>query len=345
MSGIFNNVYDPGRGPHKPLIPVEGFRGEVNGRDKAIMLPTILKVTSEEINYWTNMTCFYDKQWTFNPKLSTVPLCFFHIISMREVTTATMAEKRVIVYQAPQGSGGVVGSRTQSPAYRPNLEVITDNIVVQPKQYQMEVIIPDTLIGPFIKQGIARLSAMTEFMGEADFISDGAASTIESGMRLLQTAFDTVTTAGQIADKVLGAMETGSTQIATINKNSIEAMIGSGHVLCFKNWTGYNYSYGVLTNLDITKRPSENGVFRGTLTFQEAPVLNISQVDTSKKLTGWSATAASISYNATQAARYINLALALPFMKLTGVVDEAGAPGSTTNEKTGWLDTPMFNLF
>lgn len=341
MGGVFNNKYDTGEKPYSPLVPVE-LSGSKNN---AIILPTVLRVTSEEINYWTNMTCLYDKQWVFNPKLSTVPLCFFHIISMRELTMASMAEKRVIVYQAPQGSGGIAGSRIQSPAYRPNLEVITDNVVVQPKQYQMEVIIPDTLIGPFIEQGIARLSAMVDFMSKVDLVSEGVSSTIESGMKLMQTAFDTVNTAAKVADKVLGAMETGSTQIATINKNSIEAMIGSGHVLCFKNWTGYNYSYGVLTNLDITKRPTEDGVFRGSLTFQEAPVLNISQADTSKKLTGWSAIAANISYNATQAARYVNLALALPFMKLTGVVDEAGAPGTSTNEKTGWLDLPMLKMF
>lgn len=341
MGGIFNNTYDKGTKPHKPLVPVE-LSGQEN---HAIILPTVLRVTSEEINYWTNMTCLYDKQWMFNPKLSTVPLCFFHIVSIRELTVAQVAEKRVIVYQAPQGSGGISGSRTQSPAYRPNLEVVTDNIVVQPKQYQMEVIIPDTLIGPFIEQGIARLSAMVDFMGKVDLVSSGAASQIESGMRLMQTAFDTVNTAAKVADKVLGSMETGSTQIATINKNSIEAMIGSGHVLCFKNWTGYNYSYGVLTNLDISKKPTEKGVYRGSLTFQETPVLNISQADTSKKLIDWSADAVSVSYNSAQVARYVNLALALPFMKLTGVVDEAGAPGTSTNEKTGWLDLPMLKMF
>ena len=79
MGGIFNNRYDPGSEPYKPLVPVE-FSGK---KDNAIILPTVLRVSAEEINYWTNMTCLYDKQWVFNPKLSTVPLCFFHIISMR----------------------------------------------------------------------------------------------------------------------------------------------------------------------------------------------------------------------------------------------------------------------
>ena len=341
MGGIFNNTYISGRGPSEPLVPVEISTSKNN----KLIIPTVLQVTSEEINYWTNMTCFYDKQWMFNPKLSTVPLCFFHITSIREITTAVVSEKRVIVYQAPKGATGAVGSRVQSPAYRPNLEVITDNVVVQPKRYQMEIIIPDSLIGPFIQQGIAKLSAMVDFMSKVDIVDADASNKIESGMRIMQSTFNAVNSAAKAADTVLGAMETGSTQMKTINKNSLDQMIQSGHVVCFKKWTGYDYSYGVLTNADIIKKPNEEGVFRGTLTFQETPVLNISQVDSSKKLTGWSATAAAISNTSAQIARVVNLALALPFMKITGVVDEAGAPGTDTNEKTGWLDFPTTKIF
>lgn len=341
MGGIFNNVYDKGRGPSKPLVPVEVSTPNGN----KLILPTVLQVTTEEIDYWTNMTCFYDKQWVFNPKLSTVPLCFFHIVSIREITTAQVSEKRVIVYQAPKGSTGVSGSRVQSPAYRPNLEVITDNVVVQPKRYQMEIIIPDTLIGSFTQQGIAKLSAMVDFIGKTDVVDESTANKIESGMRILQSVFDVVNAAAKTADLVLGAMETGSTQMKTMNKNSLDAMIGNGHVVCYKKWTGYDYVYGVLTNADITKSPKEDGVFRGTLTFQETPVLNISQVSSSKKLTGWSAIAADISNSSAQIARVVNLALALPFMKITGVVDEAGAPGTDTNEKTGFLDFPTTKIF
>ena len=59
MGGIFNRVDENG--------------------NKDIILPTVLRVTSEEINYWTNMTCFYDKYWEFNPAFSTVPISFMHI--------------------------------------------------------------------------------------------------------------------------------------------------------------------------------------------------------------------------------------------------------------------------
>lgn len=329
MGGIFNNVYNDGTKPDKPLIPVE----VKTKKNQTLIIPTILQVASEELEYWTNMTCFYDKQWNFNPKLSTVPLCFFHIVSIREITVARTAEKRVIVYQAPKGSGADP-SLVQSEAYRANMEVIMDNVVIQPKTYQMEVIIPATLIGPYIQQGMQKLNAMVDFMSQSDIVGTDTANKIETGMRVAQSAFDIVNGAAKVADKVLGAMETGSTQIATMNKNSLDAMISSGHELCFKKWTGYDYSYGVLTNVDITKKPTEEGVYRGTLSFQETPILNISQRDARKAV---SSVAANVSYYAAQTARVVNLALALPFMKITGVVDEAGAPGTDSNAKTDFL--------
>ena len=336
MGGILNNVYDPGKQP-KGLteladeIPV--------GDNRSLIVPTILQVASEELEYWTNMTCFYDKQWEFNPKLSTVPICFFHITSVTEITSAQAPEKRVIVYETPNtknsNSPGFSTKLGNSPAYQNNLRVIMDNVIVQPKQYQMEVIIPATLIGPYIKQGMQKLSAMVEFMGDVDLVSSGAAGVIESGMRVVQGVFDVVNSAASAADLILGAAETGSTQIATMNKNSIDAMVGSGHLVCFKKWTGYDYSYGLLTKVDIAKKPQEEGVYRGSLTFQEVPILNISQKNI---VAGVSSVAAAISNAAAQTARYVNLAVALPFMKITGVVDEAGAPGSADNSKKGYLD-------
>jgi len=332
MGGIFNNIYDKGRGPGKYFL-AENEAGTVSGRNKSIILPTVLKVSTEELEYWTNMTCLYDKQWNFNPKLSTVPLCFFHITSVREITTARTAEKRVVVYQAPKGSGGIP-EILQSEAYRANAEVIMDNIVVQPKMYQMEVIIPDSLIGPFHKQGLNRLEALTQYMSLTE-TGPSFVDTIGNALRGAQIFLDSVEKVMSLADLILGAAQTGSTQMATLNKNSINAMVGSGHVLCFKKWTGYNYSYGVLTNVDISKKPNEEGVHRGTLTFQETPILNISQRDPKKAASN---NPSSISYYASQTARITSLALALPFMKITGVMDEAGAPGTDNNTKTKFFD-------
>jgi hypothetical protein len=142
----------------------------------------VLKVTSDEIDYWTKMTCFYDKYWEFNPSFSTVPISFMYITNITESITAQGAEKRVIVYEAPKeglSDFSFNASITAHPAYKNNLEVIMDNVIVQPKQYQMEVIVPDSLIGPYHKQGLRRLEALIEHMERTEAINDATALTIE----------------------------------------------------------------------------------------------------------------------------------------------------------------------
>lgn len=317
MGGIFNTVDSDG--------------------SKDVILPTVLRVTQEEIDYWTNMTCFYDKYWEFDPSLSTVPISFMHITSVAETIQAQGAQKRVILYEAPktaQSRAGFTAAEMSHPAYKNNLEVIMDNVVVQPKTYQMEVIIPNTLIGNFHKQGLARLEALIEYMSLTDSVDDSFTDAIGNTLRYAQTFIDTVETASELADLILGSTDIGSSQMSSINKNSIEAMASKGRVVLFKKWTGYDYSYGIITKVDISKKPTEDGVYRGSITFQEAPILNISQKETSS-FSNWKDSALA---TATQAARYVNLGLSLPFLKLTGVMDEAGSPGSDTADGGDFFD-------
>ncbi len=325
MGGIFNHQFDD-RKPHKNAGRSFSLSKEVDdilpGKD--IILPTVLRVTSEEIDYWTNMTCFYDKYWEFNPAFSTVPISFMHITSVTEIIQAQGAEKRVIVYEAPETLGGATGLHTANQGYKNNLEVIMDNVVVHPKQYQMEVIIPDSLIGPFHKQGLARLEALIRYMSLTDTGSDSIEK-IGNALRVIQVFNDTVDTAAGLTDLILGSTQAGSSQMATINKNSVEAMASKGRVVLFKKWTGYDYCYGIITKIDIAKKPTEDGVYRGSITFQEAPILNIS-----RKKTSAMSSISSVRATATSIARYVNLGLSLPFLKMTGVMDEAGPVGSDT---------------
>lgn len=316
--GIFNDISQSGR--------------------KTTILPTVLQVSKAEIDYWANMTCFYDKNWEYNPKLSTVPITFLHILNVAESISAQGSEKRVIVYEAPPSltAKGFEPVKNSHPAYRNNLEVIMDNVIVQPKQYQMDVVVAHSLIGPYVHQGLNRLEALLDYMSMTYGNGSDFATTISGALRATQTFVDTVQTASDLMDTVLGATEAGSTQIATMNKNSLEAMAGAGHVVLFKKWTGYDYAYGIITKVDISKKANEEGVSRGTITFQEAPILNISQKD--PQLTSAAGVWATIGAYAEAGARIMNLGLAAPFIKLTGVMDEAGAPGSDSADGGDFSD-------
>jgi hypothetical protein len=299
------------------------YRYNDSKRERNLIIPTVLRVTTEEIEYWSNMTCLYDKFWEFDPNVSTLPISFFYITSLREVIKAQGAEKRVIVYESPttdQSSYGFNPKIAFHPSYKNNLEVIMDNVVVQPKQYQMEIIIPDGLIGPYHRQGLQRLQALVYYidkvvMGHDTKLGDAVHATLG----VSQTVFDLVETISNFADIILGTMGS-SAQFSTINKNSIEAMAAKGHVLVFKKWTGYNYSYGIITDIEISKKPAEQGIHRGVITFQETPILNI----TNKKFQ----TTLSKFVKVMEISKAINLFLAKPFMLLSGVETEAGPVGS-----------------
>ena len=250
-----------------------------------------------------------------------------HITNVTEITTAQGSEKRVILYEAPQKANeSKAPSVIDHPARKVNMAVITDNVIVQPKQYQMEVIIPDSLIGPYHKQGLSRLSALIEYMQRTDE-SNGGLDWIGSKMQYIWTTLDVMEAASDVLDTVLGAFGSSS-QMETMNKNSLEAMVGNGRVIVFKKWTGFDYGYGIITKMEVTKRPTEEGVFRGSITFQETPILNISTKTLGVKKSMPETIVEYASYGAMQAARIANLALAYPFIKMTGVMDEAGAPGT-----------------
>ena len=343
--GIFNNSFDNNTDKtltgkiHKRESPAILSTVEYGDDKKSTtIIPTILRVTSEEIDYWTKMTCFYDKYWEFDPKLSTVPISFLLITSVTETITAQGAEKRVIVYEAPetiQSNAGFNAVKNSHLAYKNNLEVIMDNVIVQPKQYQMEAIIPESLIGPFHRQGLKRLESLIDYMG----LTHGDSKTL-SGMSAtlqgVQMFLNGVEAVESMTDLILGAGGSSS-QMSTINKNSLDAMAAKGRVVLFKKWTGYDYCYGIITKLDVSDKPTEDGVFRASITFQETPILNISKKNAS------AISGSSIFSIATDAARYVNLGLSLPFLKITGVMDEAGAPGTADNSD----DSPgsFFSVF
>jgi hypothetical protein len=299
------------------------YRYNDSKRERDLIIPTVLRVTTEEIEYWSNMTCLYDKFWEFDPNVSTLPISFFYITSLREVIKAQGAEKRVIVYESPttdQSSYGFNPKIAFHPSYKNNLEVIMDNVVVQPKQYQMEIIIPDSLIGPYHRQGLQRLQALVYYIDKVVMGHDTTlGDRVHEALGVSQTVFDVVETTSNLADIILGTMGS-SAQFSTINKNSIEAMAAKGHVLVFKKWTGYNYSYGIITDIEISKKPAEQGIHRGVITFQETPILNI----TNKKFQ----TTISKFVKVMEISKAINLALAKPFMLLSGVETEAGSVGS-----------------
>ena len=61
--------------------------------------------------------------------------------------------------------------------------------------------------------------------------------------------------------------------IADYNKISLEKMAHDRSIICMKDWSGWTYKYGVITNVSLSKEPLDEDYYKGTIEFQEMPVL------------------------------------------------------------------------
>jgi hypothetical protein len=277
-----------------------------------IIVPTVLQIASDVLSYLTSMTCLYDRYWVSEQGRVTLPICMFHVKKITESWANETSKKRVILYE-PQ-------NKTAQELYdsmRPGvMQTITDNIVKQPKTYQLEIIIPFQPIGRYISEGVKTVSdmivAFSDLLGGTGFtdIWEGIFSSVFS---LLKTASTVAEFAGKLP---------GMDGVSYINKNSLEAMAESSRTLCMKMWTGYDYKFVSITGLTIEKQPLEDDVFRAAIQLEEMPVLNVSapspMAESSDVNRNWAVTAISA----------VQGALVTPLIAMTGVKKAAGGGSS-----------------
>jgi hypothetical protein len=232
-----------------------------------IIIPTAIQIAEDIMNYFTSMTCLYNRYWYAEQERITLPIAMFHVKSITETWQNEVSKKRVIMYEPPNSQPA---DADLSDSLRAGvMQAFMDNTVVQPKSYQMEVVVPFQPIGKYINEGVS--TAISVFDGIMELFKDDAGSGIfqsfVSSVRAVLGLMDTVVDiAGLLPD---------SGGINMVNKNSLEAMAESGKILTMKMWTGYQYKYVMITGMTATKQAYEENVFRGTLQLQEMPVLTM----------------------------------------------------------------------
>jgi hypothetical protein len=238
-----------------------------------IIVPTMLQMASDALSYWTSLTCLYDRYWVAEDETVTLPIALFHVKKISTTITKEVSKKRVILFE-PEGN--LTAADMADPLREGVMQTVVDNIVRNPKQYDLEVIIPFQPVGRYVTEGVKTFTDMVS--GFSDLVgkdtpggfTDWWEGIFSSVFALMKTA----NTAAEFAGKLpISNMDGGS----YINMNSLEAMADSERVLCMKMWTGYDYKFVTVTNFRHEKNPQENNVFRGTLQLQEIPVLQITK--------------------------------------------------------------------
>ena len=206
------------------------------------------------------MTFLYDPNWT--PQQVGYPgdssFAFFEIIKIQEIQHNEVSNRRILLYEeTPDNQQAKYGMLRQSV-----LQVVSDNVAVDPIQYKMEVLIPYGFITKlFGTVGDAMVAVLSFFDG-------GAASTMSIPGSLKMMV--------DYADKFLQAVNVFyPTVSAAYNKNSIMAMARNRSVLKMKSWDSWDYKYVIIKDVSISKEGLEDNYFRASIDVQEVPVLTL----------------------------------------------------------------------
>jgi hypothetical protein len=279
----------------------------------------MLQMAADVMNYWTSMTCLYDRYWSAEQDRVTLPVCMFHVKKITPTFSNEVSKKRVILYE-PAEDSRTTAEKMADPLREGVMQTAVDNIVKNPRTYTMEIIVPFQPAGRYITEGVKTVSdmvtAFSDLLGgnTPGGFTDWWEGVFSSVFALLKTA----STAAEFAGKL-----PGMDGVSYINMNSLEAMADSCRTLCMKMWTGYDYKFVIITNMTYDKDPKEDNVFRAALTLQEIPVLAVSKpspLKVNRIKRNWAATAVTAAQGA----------LISPLVAMAGVKEAAGSSDSWT---------------
>lgn len=233
---------------------------------------TCVRYMSQTLTAVNSCTFIYDPDWK-NALGGTLPVCFFFVKSMHEVMTSKPTSKPLIFYHEDDG--------TTSSSKKAVTQVITDNILIEPKSYQLEVIIPYALSqvmtsSPYWNTSITQLLSVYQSkksVTSKEMESITYATSVAT--QCVKALFDLLDTMASIDLSSLKSATLSAIGENDFNKKSLEAMWRNRSLCMMKTWDGWNFKNVAITEININKQPDEDNVYRGTITVQEVPVFTM----------------------------------------------------------------------
>lgn len=227
-----------------------------------------------------NMTFVYDVNWNPNnsPK-ATFPVCFFHVKSYHETMNSEISQKQMLFYNSSVGE-----NKSDPSADSGLLNVVADNIVIKPKVYKLDVVIPfrqltlldqsfvynthtaQAIASVLIKNEGKESKAMNQMLGSFSTLTQPYIKLIKS----LMTTLVSSSFSNSIDDWIENTLHQPD-----YNKESLETMWRMRHIVKMKMWNSWRYKYVGIVDIDITKEGTEDGVYEATLTVQEMPIVSM----------------------------------------------------------------------
>lgn len=233
-----------------------------------------------------NMTYIYDPNWSPNNSVkATFPVCFFHVKSMHEVMSTEISQKQMLFYNSSVSSTNESNVEQTVNDSDPKLDsgllnVVADNIVIKPKVYKLDVVIPYknlSLLNQSFVYNTHTAQAITSALVNNKSTNDkslGALATLSQPYLTFMKSLLNSMVATSSDSSVLELM-TNTVQQPDYNKESLDVMWQMRHIVKMKVWNSWRYKYVAIVDIDITKEGTEDGVYEATLTLQEMPIVSM----------------------------------------------------------------------
>lgn len=262
-------------------------------RRNSLRFITGIRYHREMLERLNNITYIYDNNW--NPDATnkaTFPVCFFHVKGYHETMSSEISQKQMLFYNSDTANSDADPTLDSGL-----LNVVADNIVIKPKVYKLDVVIPYsnlTLLDQSFVFNTHTNTVVTETLVKSYTTASSAVggttrSLGSSKVTQLLNAWSTLSTpytlfikgllrslvAGNYSGFDITDWVTNTTHQPDFNKSSLEMMWRQRHIVKMKVWNSWEYKYVAINDIDITKEGTEDGVYEATLTLQEMPIVTM----------------------------------------------------------------------
>lgn len=236
-----------------------------------------------QLEMLNHLTYIYDSQWNPNNSVkSTLPVSFFHVKNCREVMSSEISQKQMLFYNSSADP-----SKADAKLDSGLLNVVADNIVIKPKMYKLDVIVPykrlslldqsfvwnnhtmQAINEAIIRNGNNTAKQVDEILGAWASLKTPLSSFFATLIRTFVGM--SMNESGSAIDDFLKTVANEN----DYNKESLEAMWRMRHIVRMKMWNSWQYKYVAIADMEITKEGTEDGVYEATITLQEMPIVTM----------------------------------------------------------------------
>lgn len=238
----------------------------VGKNQNPITVITGIKYNANLVQTFNNITFIYDPNWEYEAGNPTYPIAFFYVKSMTEGMTSDISSKPMLFYNSE--SGATDGTKAGL------LNIISDNLVIKPKVYKLEVLIPaNSSTFKNSALNVAAVANVWNFLSSHDSETSKTLSQVTQVVNvsfgiiesLLKGLYGTAVSVSSICNMLL--------QQQDYNKSSIEYMWRNRRILKLKMWNGWKFKYLVIQDFECNKTGEDGDFYVGTITCQEVPIL------------------------------------------------------------------------